>query len=262
MKPLGIFATEGGVPGWAQFAMLPDWADFEAAAQRSLRTGLRWVLGLYGVPRAEPILAHVTKVRRRLDAAGLLPFLVGVAYHEEWYGEWKGGRLSIPGLSPANPAHLLPAAAAIRGWCSSQHAVIRAALPGLRVVWIDGYVNDDPSFGGWWYQPVPTGVDVLALECYVHAGGTWAADVEPFLQHAVATRREPVALIVQGFQVPGDPLWSAGPAAESPGHLRRWLDHPRVLSAWVFDWGSRPGLIGLADLPGPRAALERVWSTA
>ncbi len=260
-KPAGIFwARPGQVadrPSWAAFAALGDWEDFAAAARDAERTGIRWVLWLGSLAFSTPVAPYMADVVRRIDAAGLRPWLVGVCYHEEWYSNWKGGRISVTGLDPANPTHWLPAAHAIHWWTGQQHAAIRAALPGVPVLWVDSFVNDDPSFGGWWFHPVPAGVDVLALEAYVPAGGAWAADVEPFLAHAVATRREPIVLVVQGFQgAASDPLWRLGPTADGAAGTRRWLAHPRVLSAWVFDWRSRvPSWTGLADLP-QRAAIE------
>lgn len=252
MKPLGIFASDPGVmrPSWASFALLPDWGDFRGAAEDAERTGVKWVLYLGSMAHATPLSEVLPDLVRRITEAGLRPHLVGVCYHEEWYATWKGGRLAIPGLDPANPAHWHAGAVAIHWWTGQQHAALKAALPGLAIVWIDTFVNDDASFGGWWYQPVPAGVDVLALEAYVSTAGTFASEVEPFLAHAVSTRREPIALVVQGFCAPGDALWGTGPTTDSLAGTARWLAHPRVISGWVFDWWSRgAGVIGLADLP-------------
>lgn len=255
MKPLGIFASNPGVPrpAWCAFALLPDWLDFAAAAEDAARTGVKWVLYLGSMAHATPLAEVLPAIVQRLDESGLRPHLAGVVYHEEWYGTWKSGRLPIPGLNHVDPAHWNAGATAIWWWTSQQHAALAAALPDVPIVWLDTFVNDDPSFGGWWYQPVPDHVAALALEAYVPMGGSWAADVEPFLQHAVSTRREPIVLVVQGFRGVGDPLWDMGPTAEGLAGTTRWLAHDRVISGWVFDWHSRgKALIGLADLPGRR----------
>lgn len=252
MKALGVFSIDR--PSWAAFGSLADWCDFDAAAADSRATGVRWVLHILSPAYSTPLKDVLPGIVQRLDASGLRSFLVGVCYHEEWFSEFKAGRLTVPGFDCKNPAHLIPAAQMIRWWVSQQHEVLKAALPGVAVVWVDTFCNDDPSFGGWWYQPVPTGVDVLALEAYVPAGGSWAADVEPFLQHAVSTRKEPLALVVQGFQS-DDQWWAHGPTDDGIAQTRRWLDHPRVIAGWVFTWSSRPGVRGLADLP-QRGALE------
>ncbi len=255
-RPLGIFNDDGPRPPWASFALLPDWADFSAATGDSQRTGVKWVLGLYSPARLTPLSEVLPALMRRIDAAGLRPHLVGVVYHEEWYSAFLSGALTHVGLDHTNRAHWVPAANAIRWWVSEQHAAIRAALPGVPVVWLDTFVNDDLSFGPWFYRPLPDGVDTLALYGYVPTGGSWAQDVEPFLAHAVSTRPEHLVLVVQGFAGDGDPQWAAGPTPDGMAGTRRWLAHDRVIAGWVFDWHSRPGgLKGLKDLP-QRAALE------
>lgn len=250
VKPLGVFSADAR-PSWAAFAGLPDWADFTQAADDSRRTGVWWVLLLYSPDRATPLESVLPGIAERLRTSGLLPYVVGVCYHEEWYSGWRRGDFAIPGLSPANYDHWMAAATAIHGWVSQQHRALRFAL-GLPIVWLDTFVNDDPSFGAAYYQPVPDAVDCLAIEAYVPANGLWAADVEPFLQHAVSTRREPIVLVIQGFRVRGDSLWDRGPTHDSIEGTRRWLAHDRVISGWVFDWGSRAGMDGLADLPNRR----------
>ena len=257
MKPAGIFATSPGAarPSWETFALLVDWQDFPAAVADARATGRWWVLYLGSPDPHADAATWLPALVARIDAAGLRPYLVGVVYHEEWSGAFLSGSLAIPGMNYRDRAHWQPAAEIIAWWCGMQHAAIRAALPGLSIVWLDGFVNDDLSFGPWWYRPVPAGVDVLALYGYVPAGGSWAADVEPFLLHAVGTRTEPLALVVQGFrELTG--MWAAGPTVDGLAGTARWMRHPRVIASWVFDWTSRPGfLVGMQDLP-QRAALE------
>ena len=247
LKPLGVFSADPR-PDWAQFALLEDYENFEAAAEDSARTGIKWVLGIYSPAHATPLAPYLPALVARLHESGVLPHVVGVCYREEWYSGWKRGEYAIPGLNGANPQHWMTGARAIAWWVSEQHKAIKAAL-NLPIVWIDTFVNDDPTFGGAYYQPVPWGVDVLAIETYVPARGSWAADVEPFLQHAVSTRHEQIALVIQGFKADGDPQWGIGPTPDGNAGVSRWLAHPRVISGWVFDWASRPGLIGVADLP-------------
>jgi len=251
VKPVGIFSVDPAIqtcPPWAQFALLADWCDFAEAVRMSREMGVWWVLGIFSYAPDEPLAGVLPALIARIDAAGLRPYLVGVCYHEEWYGRFKGGAFDTLTTEPG--MHLTEAgqwkgAELIHQWVGQQHAAIKAALPGVPIAWIDGYVNDDRAHGAWWYQPVPDHVDVLALEGYVPAGGTWAANVEPFLRHAVATRREPIVLIVQGFHAPGDALWGDGPTEDGLTGTARWMAHPRVVSAWIFDWHSRPGMRGL-----------------
>lgn len=254
-KPLGIFTSTPNRPPWVQFALLPDWQDFDQAAEDSRRTGIKWVLGIYSTEPATPLSSILPGLDVRLHRADLLPHIVGMCYAEEWYGRWKSGQFHIPGLDPANPAHLLTGARSIAWWVSEQHKAMKAAI-NKPIVWVDTFVNDDPAFGGTYYQPVPWGVDVLALEAYVPAQGSWAADVEPFLQHAVATRTEPISLVVQGFAAAGDPLWHRGITDDGLAGTAQWMQHPRVISGWVFDWASRANLTGLCDLPGASALLH------
>ena len=248
-KPLGIFTDAHNRPHWAQFALLPDWADFNAAAADSLRTGIKWVLGIYSPQPATPLSTMLPSLVARVASSNLRPHLAGMCYSEEWSGRWKSGQYPIPGLDHTNPQHLITGARAIAWWCSEQHKAMAAAFPGLPIVWIDTFVNDDPSFGGGYYQPVPWGVRVLGLEAYVSAGGTWASDVEPFLQHAVATRTEPITLIIQGFRALDDSTWQHGPTHDSLDGITRWMAHPRVISGWVFDWADRPGMVSFPHLP-------------
>jgi len=255
MRPLGIFSAHDR-PSWATFAFLGDGADFAAAAEDSRSTGIKWVLGIYSPARLTPLADVLPDLVRRIDAAGLRPHLVGVVYNEEWGGAFFSGQMPNPYFDHTNSAHWIPAMHAIKWWVSQQHAAIRAALPNVPVVWLDSFVNDDVSFGAGYYRPVPDGVDVLALYGYVPVGGSWAQDVEPFLDHAVDTRPESLVLVVQGFAAKHEPQWVAGPNADSLAGTRRWLSHPRVIAGWVFDWASRPsGITGLKDLP-QRAALE------
>lgn len=252
-KPLGVWQayTDAPRPPWASFAALLDWANFDDAARQSVETGIRWVLLLYGQPLDQPLGAHLAAVERRLHFSGLRPYVQAICYWEEAYGALKGGRVDLPAWQSVDRdlGKLVPL---FRDHVSRQHAAIKAMLPEIPICWVDAYVNNDPSFGPWFYQPLPDHVDLVALEGYVPANGSWAADVEPFLQHSLTQTDKPIILVPQGFQAPADPMWQRGPTAESIAGVARWMAHPRVVAGWLFDWASPPashGVVGMADLP-------------
>lgn len=258
-KPLGVWQayTDAPHPPWAQFAALPDWDDFDNAKQLSDSTGIQWVLLLYGHPLDQPVAGHAQAVAARLDAAGLRPHIRAVCYWEECWEALKGGRVALPGWQSvqADLKHLIPL---FKDHLSRQHKAVKAALPGIPLCWVTGYVNNDAKFGPWYHLPLPDHVDIVALEGYVPTNGTWAADVEPFLQHSLTQTTLPIVLIAQGFTSSIDPQWSRGPTAESIAGVKKWMQHPRVKAGWLFDWASPPpshGVIGLADLPAVQAAL-------
>lgn len=256
VKPVGTFELTAcdARPSYVSFAMLADWRDFDEAADCAERTGLRYVLALYGVSRYEPVERHARAVKARADAAGLTPYLVGIVYHEEWYEyALTPGALPIGDLAPERDIAAI--VRIVHWWVGQQHAVLGRVFPGLARVWLTGLVNDDPTHGPALWRPVPSGVEIIALETYVPTGLTWATPALYF-SHLVATRREPIVLVAQAFVSPGDPLWGTGPTDEAVAGFGVALRHPRVIAGWLFDWKSRPGITGLSDLPQWQRAFE------
>jgi hypothetical protein len=252
MKPLGVWQayTDAPHPSWASFAAIPDWDDFDAAAQQSEATGIAWVLLLYGCPLDQPVAGHLASVVTRLDASGLRPHIRAICYWEECYAALKGGRVNLPAWQSVT-TDLRALVPLFRDHLSRQHAAIRAALPEIPICWVTDYVNHDPSFGPWYHQPLPAHVGLVALQGYLPASGSWAADVEPFLQHSLTQTALPIVFVPQGFTAPNDPQWSRGPTTESIDAIARWMRHPRVVAGWLFDWASPPpshGVVGLEDL--------------
>lgn len=251
LKPLGVWQayTDAPHPAWADFAALPDWSDFDDAVRRSQETGIAWVLLLYGHPIDQPVAGHVAAVAERIERAGLRPYLRAVCFWEECYAALKGGRVTLPGWQSVSVdlSKLVPL---FRDHLSRQHAVIKAAL-NLPICWVTDYVNNDASFGPWYHQPLPDHVDLVALEGYLPASGSWAADVEPFMQHTMTQTDKPIVFIPQGFAAPNDAMWQRGPTPESIAAIARWMQHPRIVAGWLFDWASPPaahGVVGLQDL--------------
>lgn len=253
MKPLGVWHayTDKPLPSWASFAAIRDSSDFVAAAQKSRDTGVKWVVLLYGCPIEQPVGPHAVHVAERLQSSGLLPHVAAVCYWEECYGALKGGRVQLPtgwDLTRDLPT-IIPL---YRDYLSRQHAEVKKALPGIPLCWVTDYINNDYSFGPWYYQPLPQHIDLVALEGYLPASGSWAADVEPFMQHTLAQTDKPIVFVPQGFTAPNDPMWQRGPTDESIAAIARWMQHPRVIAGWLFDWASPPsehGVTGLQDLP-------------
>lgn len=259
-KPAGTFqigACEAR-PAWSTFALLVDVDDFAAAADCARRTGLRWVLYLTADPY-QPVAPHVMAVKARADAAGLTPYLLALTDHEEWYER----ALAVPPLWPIGaldstlPSDQWVIADTVHRVASHRAAEIKRVWP-LPVVWITSLVNDDRRFGAFVYRPLPTGVDVIALEGYVPSWGTWDTTAGLHLAHAIRTRPEPIVLVTQGFRWTGDPMWTRGPTEDGMAGTAAALSHPRVIASWLFTWeGLGPTLTGLAEMPAWRAAYER-----
>lgn len=256
IKPTGTFALTAceARPAWVSFALLPDWADFDEAARCQRETGLSWVLALYGVSRYEPVGPYARAVKARADAAGLR--FLAVVYHEEWYEHaFTPGALPIGALDPAHPVDAVSIVTLVHWWVGQQHATLATVFPGVPRVWLTGLVNDDRRHGPALWRPVPAGTDAIALEAYVPCGLTWDQTAGLYIRHALATRREPIVLVAQAFEAPGDPLWGCGPAAAVDGFASA-LRQPGVWGAWLFDWKVRPGIVGLSGLPQWRAAFD------
>lgn len=255
IKPSGVFdiAACHARPVWASFALLPDDADFEAAADCQRTSGLQWVLALFGSSPYVPVESHARAVHTRAQAAGVR--FVAVLYHEEWYEyALTPGALPIPGLDAENPAHERDIISVVRWWIGEQHAAIARVFPGLPRVWLTSLANDDPSLGPW--RPVPPGTTAIALEAYVPDGYTWEATAGRYIGHALRTRREPIVLVGQGFQSDGDPYWGGGPTQNTVDGFARALRQPGVWGAWMFTWGDRPGMRGLSSLDHWRQQYE------
>lgn len=260
-KPAGTFQIGScdARPAWSTFALLIDGQDFDAAADCARRTGLRWVLYLTADPYA-PIGPPVAAVKVRADAAGLTPYLLALTDHEEWYEQTLAipPRWPIGALDSSLPADQWVITETTHRVASQRTTEIKRVWPGLPVAWITSLVNDDRRHGPFFYRPLPTGIDIIALEGYVPAGATWAQTGGRYLSHALATRREPIALITQGFRWTGDPIWAVGPTEDGMAGLAEALRHPRVIASWLFTWqGLGPTLTGLSQMPEWRTRYEQ-----
>lgn len=250
-KPLGAFDCGAHPPAWATVCTIPDWAtpaEMAHARWLSETRGLVWWLQLgYAESPVVPIGPHAARVRARVEAAGLLPYIAGMSVGEEWYEHWRAGSFAAYGLTAENPA----GQPIITAWLGMQHAAAKSAL-GLPVVWITTAPNNDPAIAP--YQPIPAGVDLVAVDAYVGAGGTFATHVAPVLAHAERTTPLPLVLVPQFFDAPG---WER-PTPETAALYLSWLARPRWVALVAFTWRDRPSLqmTGLASLPALRAALE------
>lgn len=260
VKPVGAFSPEGA-PSWVSFGGLPDWAtDAEVgAAVTRCGSGFRWILQMgYALDPHEPVRDHAVGVKARMDRLGLSPCIVATTVGEEWYERFQHGHFAAYGLPrPVTDAEWTAGVGLIHAWRGMQHADVRA-VTGWPVIWLTNVANNDPVFGARWWRPVPAFTDYVAIDAYVWRGQTFDADVLPILRHAERTIPQPLVMI---------PQWVAMPGFEAPEPARYaevFLGSPRWVASWGFLWASRPwqGLVGLADLPGERLALERalgVW---
>lgn len=257
-KPTGVYDCGDDPPAWVSLCTIADTepdANFVSARALSQRRGVRWLLQLgYHEPPAQPIGAHAARVRARLDAAGLLPHLAGMAVGEEWYERLLTGVFAPLGLPADHPQGI----EIVREWAGQQHAAAFAAIP-VPVLWITTLPNNDPTFGRAWYRPVPASTHVVAVDAYIHAGGTFAGHVAPVLAHAETTTALPLVLIPQWFHIPGDPLWSYRPTTADLDAYAAWAARPRWIATLGFTWRSRPwaGIVGLRDLLDLRATVEQ-----
>ncbi len=247
-KPLGLFDAGPTPPTWASFATISDldpphvWAEAKAL---SVTRGMVWWLKLgYHENPTTPIGAHAARVRARLDAYGLLPYVAGMSVGEEWYGYWSAGDLTRYGLPPGYPnGHRI-----IRDWLGYQHAEAKRHIP-VPVIWIT------PVVTGWdGPLPIPLNTDGVALDPYVFPGGTFQSDVEPYLWMAEEVTSLPLVLIAQWFEAPG---FEAPREADVAKYLA-WVNRPRWIALAAFTWRDRPSLSmrGLESLLPLRAAVE------
>ncbi len=251
-KPVGLFDHECDVPAWASFGQLAEWDDFSVAADCSRRTGRSWVLVLFHADSY-----HVSGVRTRALETGLAPYILALTYREEPYQHLRLG-LSLPlvledRLAAQPEADMVARLNIVRDHWSEAHAMIRTVWPGPLVVFITPWINDSLAYGEPLYSPLPGGVDVLVLDPYATDGMPFTAWPEVVIQYAVQTTSLPIALVPQWFVQPGT---SISQPRDFTADYMRWLRHPRMVALWGFLWASRPGLVGLRDLPALRAAVE------
>lgn len=248
-KPVGVFDGGHNPPTWAQFATLSDldpphvWAEAKAL---SVTRGTIWWLkiGYHEDPRV-PVGPHAARVRQRLDAYGLLPYIGGMTVlMEEAYGYWKNGDLRHLNFPPDYPG----GEKVIRDWLGFQIAEAKKHIP-VPAIWITPIATkwDGP-------MPVPATADIVALDPYIFAGGTFQSDVEPWLWLAEESVSQPLLLIAQWFDQPG---FAPPDPANVPRYLH-WLSRPRWMALAAFTWLDRPWLNmrGLSSLTTLRQTVE------
>ncbi len=254
-KPVGAYSAEGA-PGWIGFGMLDGAAsdaEFLAAAERSRRTGFRWVVQVGAHEPVEvPAEGVALVVRDKLARAGLGPYMLGSSYGEEWHERCLQGEFAYLGLT----AHHPECGVQVYQWFSQQHARMKAVL-GLPVFWVTSLVH--PT------RPVPTSTDFVGIDFYPQDGQRWDA-VVPVLLGAEQYTTLPLVRIERGFSSTGPkqgPLWGLSQAPPDPAWLTAAVafvqQRPRWVALLCFLWQSRPtaDLRGLVELPEARAALER-----
>ena len=111
--------------------------------------------------------------------------------------------------------------------------LLRSVMPGVPIVQVENWWNNDPSLGGvGFYRPVFTQTDVLGLDAYLTTGGVpeWGTpaltsvadqamlnkfytEVGRFYEHA-ATYGKPLMAVGQAFRIPESPLWSVAPTPD------------------------------------------------
>lgn len=253
-SPVCAFSPEGA-PAWITCGSLDADASDAAlrdAAARSRATGFTWVLqiGHHVAPHlpAGPVAA---RARQRAEAAGLWPHVAAVTYGEEWHERCFFGEFAAYGLTanaPECPAQVV-------GWMSQQHAAVKAATD-KPIVWITHFVH--PT------RPVPAHTAYVALDPYPTDDQDFAF-VEWLLALSADSTDLPLVIIPRWFQATGPfqgRRWqdaSRPPSQAVIDGYARWARHPRVVALWGFLWASRPyaDLVGLADMPATRAAVER-----
>lgn len=248
MKAIGLYGPGPNPPAWASFGMLADFGDFESAKRLSDERGFLWVLQMgHAEPVERPISAHAARIKARLESSGLRPYVIAVTVREEWYEHWRAGEFADKGLPPNAPWGV----SVIRDWAGRQHKAVKDVL-GLPVVWVTTAANDNAALSP--HQPIPAGVDVVAIDAYVPKGGSFAAHVAPVLEHAERATALPLVLVAQWFHAHG----YAKPKASDVAAYLAWLARPRWVALLGFTGRSRPwaGITGLADLPDLRAAVD------
>ena len=251
-KPVCAFSPQDA-PAWIACGSLSAYAseaEMRTAAKRSRDTGFTWVLQIGHWERPDAPAYHVAlAAKARAEAAGLWPYVVAVTYSEEWHERCFYGEFAAYGLTANHPA----CPAQVYGWMSQQHAAVKAATD-KPIVWVTHFVH--PT------RPVPQHTDYVALNPYP-VDGQGFEFVEWLIEISVDSTELPLVLVPRWFKTTGPaqgPRWED--ASRDPvvfDGYARWLQHPRVVALWGFLWASRPeaDLVGMADMPEARRALER-----
>lgn len=247
-KPLGLFDPGPNHPTWASVGTISDTVSddaFRDAAALSQSRPFVWLLqlGYHEDPRT-PIGPHAARIRARLEATGLLPYVVALSVGEEWYEYWLAGEFARYGLTADNPA----GQPMIHDWLGKQHAAAKAQIP-VAVVWITTVA------GNATYRPVPANTDIVALDPYIPVGGSFHTSVAPILDFAEQAIPHPLVLVPQWFEAPG-----FAPVNETTAALYALrLSRPRYIAMLGFTWRDRPQLSmkGLESLPALRLAVEK-----
>lgn len=253
-KPIGAYSPDG-TPAWITFGTISgDESDaaFLAAAARSRATGFAWIVQLgFAASPVQPAAEIAAFVRARLERTGLWPYVVAVAYGEEWHERCLQGEFSRFGLTAWHPS----CGSVVEAWMGLQHQAVKAQM-GKPVIWVTGMVH--PS------RPVPAFTDYVAIDYYPADGQDFAAIV-PVYAMAEQYTTLPIIAIARWFKSTGPfqgPLWqlsaSEPPAAWAQAYAEL-LTHPRVAALLGFLWASRPHaeLVGLADMPSQLAAVKQ-----
>jgi hypothetical protein len=244
-KPLGVFDPGPAPPAWASIGTLADWDDFAAARDLSERRGMRWLLHLgYAEDPRVPIAPHAERVRDRLRADGLLPYVAAVNLGEEWYEHCLAGAYAAYGLPVDSPA-CVPV---VRDWLGHQQAQV-ARVFARPVVWLTTMVHPV-------WRPVPAHTTVVALDPYYGPGGSFDSTVAPILALAERSTTLPLVLIPQWFRAPS----GVTPRAADVAKYFDWLARPQWIALLGFSWSDRAGphgLTGLESLPSIQRAIER-----
>ena len=250
-KPLGVFDPGANPPAWASFGTISDTVSddrLREAAAISRSRVFWWVLQLgYHEHPATPIAPHTERVKARLTAAGLLPYVVAFSVGEEWYEQWLHGSFERFGLTPENPAGM----PIIRDWLGRQHLAAKSVL-GLPVLWITT-IAGHPSGT---FRPVPPNTDFVAIDAYIPKGGTFDLNVAPIFAYAeqsVAGTGMRLVQIPPWFEADG---WEA-PTALDLKKYAIWAARPLWFAVLGFTWQDRPHLAmrGLESLSVMRATV-------
>jgi hypothetical protein len=250
-KPLGVFDPGAHPPAWAQFGTISDTVSddrLREAAAISRARGFLWVLQLgYHENPTTPIYAHAMRVRARLEAAGLWPYVVANSVFEETYEHCELGAFEQYGLPAGSPDCMR----AVRDGMGFQHAQAKAAL-GLPILWITT-VAGHPSGT---FRPVPPNTDFVAIDAYIPKGGTFDVNVAPIFAYAeqsVAGTGMRLVQIPPWFEADG---WEA-PTALDLKKYALWAERPLWFAVLGFTWQDRPQLSmrGLESLSVMRATV-------
>lgn len=246
-KPVGVWYSHTGVPEWAGFCVLHGWDDLRWAAQYAAGRAAA------GLPFAWVYMPHTPpetwgERRAELDAAGVFPWIVAVAYREERYGK----------------SETTAAVDALNAVMNHEIAALRQAFPWRAVVSIEEFFCPAREFGPVFYRP-DTHCDIRAVECYVGPGQTWASTLmdarlglacgEMVAGYQLSPK--PVVLIPQGFRGGPDSAWPEWPTADTVAHTLRWAADPRVIATWPFEWSTQRGPDGSVSWTGYQDWPER-----